>query len=169
MNYYRLRSTVLFLVASLFIGTGAQSLHGDAAFKMGYDRYYKKVESPVSPAQKGLKGKKTSCFTCHEKGRKGKDAKKFRNPYGEQFGKLLAKGAKKDEKFDRKEYAKLLKAGFKSSKDPKKPSEPEKRLQAIFKGLEKLEASNKKKYGENFAKGLTPDALALKKEAAKKD
>jgi cytochrome c553 len=137
--------------------------YADAAFKSAYDRYYKKNEAPQTSAQKALHGKKTSCFTCHEKGRKGKDAKTYRNSYGKEVAKLLHKGEKEGAKFDRKSFAKLLKAEFRKNKNPNKPGEAEKRLQRAFVALEKVKAPNGKTYGENFARGIPPDELTVTK------
>ncbi len=136
-----------------------ESCARDAAFKTGYDRYYKKNAAPETPAQKGLSGKKTSCFTCHEKGKKGKDAKTYRIPFGKELSKLLHKGDKDGKEFDRKSFAKLLKAEFKVNKNPNKPGEVEKRLQQAFVALERLKAPNGNTYGEKFAEGIPPNEL----------
>lgn len=154
----------LCVFASLCVESNSNCAYADAAFKTGYDRYYKKNAEPKTPAQKALSGKKTSCFTCHEKGRKGKDAKTYRIPFGNELFKLLhkvdkKKGDKESEKFDRKSFAKLLKAEFKVNKNPNKAGEAEKKLQQAFIALEKLKAPNGKTYGKNFAEGISPGEL----------
>ena len=149
----------LCVFAILCVQANSNRAYGDAAFKTGYDRYYKKNAAPKTPSQKALSGKKTSCFTCHEKGKKGKDAKTYRIPFGKELSKLLHKGDKDGKKFDRKSFAKLLKAEFKVNKNPNKPGEVEKKLQQAFVALEKLKAPNGKTYGEKFAEGIPPNEL----------
>ena len=159
MNRLRLTMCLILAFVGFCFEADSNRVYADSAFKTGYDRYYKKNAEPSTPAQKALSGKRTSCFTCHEKGRKGKDAKTYKIPYGTELSKLLNKSSEEGEEFDRKGFAKLLKAEFRANDDPNSPGESERKLQQALVALESLKAPNGKTYGENFAEGVAPNEL----------